>query len=154
MVIFYTYLFISIHGRTLLIFMLSLTHLIMPIDNINTQTIFVVLFTSRLLLTWGRPLDASSSVSPRYSSATYSQLTTSPFLLQILYDDRPHLFLTRVWQVGKGACLAVEVPYHLPPPTAAVPHIIYNPIRAIIPYQPQGLGGNKKSITISPYCWY
>ena len=79
MVSFYTYLFISIHGRTLLIFMLSLTHLTMSIDNVNTQTTFMVLFTSGSLLTWGKPLDALSSISPRYLSATYSQLTTSPF---------------------------------------------------------------------------
>ena len=38
----------------------------------------MVLFTSRSLLTWERPLDASSSVFPRYLSATYSQLITSP----------------------------------------------------------------------------
>ena len=64
MVSFYPYLFISIHGRTLLIFMLLLTHLIMPINYIITQTIFVVLFTSRSLLTWGKPLDASSNICP------------------------------------------------------------------------------------------
>ena len=75
---FYTYFFISIHGRTQLIFMLSLTCLIMPIDNVNTQIIFMVLFTSRSLLPWGKPLDASFGISPRYLSATYSQLTTSP----------------------------------------------------------------------------
>ena len=79
MVSFYTYLFISIHGRSLLIFMLLLTHLIMPIDNVNTQTIFMVLFTSGPLLTWGEPLDASSGLSNGYLSATHSQSTTSPF---------------------------------------------------------------------------
>ena len=52
---------------------------IMPIDNVNTQTIFMVLFTSGSLLTWGKSLDASSGVSPRYLSTTYSQLTVSPF---------------------------------------------------------------------------
>ena len=52
---------------------------IMPIDDINTQTIFMVLFTSGSLLTWGKPLDTSSSISPRYLSTTYSQLTVSPF---------------------------------------------------------------------------
>ena len=51
----------------------------MPIDNVNTQTIFMVLFTSGSLLTWGKSLDALSSVSPRYLSTTYSQLTISPF---------------------------------------------------------------------------
>ena len=79
MVSFYPYVFISIHGRTLLIFMLLLTCLIMPINNVITQTIFMVLFTSGSLLTLGEPLDASSSISSRYSSATYSQLTTSLF---------------------------------------------------------------------------
>ena len=59
--------------------MLSPTCLVKPINNVITQTIFVVLFTSGSLLTWGKPLDASSGVSPRYLSATYSQLTTSPF---------------------------------------------------------------------------
>ena len=39
----------------------------------------MVLFTSRSLLTWGKPLDASSGVPPRYLSTTYSQLTVSPF---------------------------------------------------------------------------
>ena len=75
---FYTYLFTSIHGRTLLIFMLSLTCQIMPIDNVNTQTTFMVLFTSRSLLTWGKPIDALSVISPRYLPPTYSQLTISP----------------------------------------------------------------------------
>ena len=39
----------------------------------------MVLFTSGSLLTWGKPLDVSSGISPRYSSATYSQLSASPF---------------------------------------------------------------------------
>ena len=39
-----------------------------------------------------------------------------PLILKILYDDRLCLFLTRVRQVGEGPCLAVGVPYHLPPP--------------------------------------
>ena len=75
---FYTYLFISIHDRTLLIFKLSLTCPIMPINNVNTQTIFMVLFISRSLLTWEKPLDASSGISPRYLPTTHSQLTIPP----------------------------------------------------------------------------
>ena len=80
---FHTYLFISIHDRTLLILMLLLTCPIMPIDNINTQTTFMVLFTSESLLTWGKPLDASSGISHRYLSTTYSQLMVSPFFTDI-----------------------------------------------------------------------
>ena len=79
MVSFYTYFFISIHDKTLLIFMLSWACSIMPINNINTQTMFMVLFTSGSLFTWGKPSDASSGVSPRYLSTTHSQLTISPF---------------------------------------------------------------------------
>ena len=45
--------------------MLSLTCLIMPIDKVITQTIFLVLFTSGSLLTWDRPLDALSGISPQ-----------------------------------------------------------------------------------------
>ena len=112
---FYTYLFISIHGRTLLIFMLSLTCLIMPIDNVNTQTIFMVLFTSGSLLTWGKPSDTSSSISPRYLSTTYSQLTISPFFYRHHMMTDYAFFLTRAGQVGEGAHLAVGEPYHLPP---------------------------------------
>ena len=84
---FLPYLFISIHGRTLLTFMLLLTCLIMPINNVITQTIFVVLFISGSLLTCGKPLDASSSVSPMYLSATYSQLTTSLFYRHHMMTD-------------------------------------------------------------------
>ena len=87
--------------------MSSLTCLIMPIDNIITQTIFMVLFTSRSLLTWGEPLDTSSGISPRYLSAAYSQLTTSPFLYRYYMMTDYAFFLTRVRQVGEGAHLAV-----------------------------------------------
>ena len=75
---FYTYLFISIYDRTLLIFMLLLTCPIMPINNINTQTIFMVLFTSMSLLTWGKPLDASCGISPRHLSTTYFSINYTP----------------------------------------------------------------------------
>ena len=68
-----------------------------------------------------------------------------PLLLQTPYDDRLCLFLTRVQQVGEGACLAVGEPYHLPP-TAAIPHTLYNPIRAVLPHQPQGLGGETENL--------
>ena len=106
MVSFYPYLFISICGKTLLIFMLLLTCLFMPINNAITQTIFVVLFTSGSLLTWGKPLDVSSDISPRYLSATYSQLTIS-LLLQTPYNDRLCFLLTGVRQVGEGPYPAV-----------------------------------------------
>ena len=45
---------------------------------------------------------------------------------------------------GKELALAVGVPYPLPP-TAAIPHIIYNPIGAVLPNQTQGLGEEMKS---------
>ena len=45
--------------------------------------------------------------------------------------------------MGEGTHLTVGVPYHLPP-TAVIPHIIYNPIGALLPYWPQGLGERQK----------
>ena len=42
------------------------------IDDVNTQTRFMVLFTLGSLLTWGKPLDASSGISPRYLSTMVS----------------------------------------------------------------------------------
>ena len=58
-------------------------------------------------------------------------------------------FLTRVRQVGEGPHPTVGAPYHLPP-TATIPNIIYKSIRAVLPYQPQGLGGETESL--SQYC--
>ena len=55
----------------------------MFIIGVKTQTRFMVLFTSRSLLTWRKSLDASPSISPRYLPAIYPKLTISPSLLQI-----------------------------------------------------------------------
>ena len=110
--------------------MLSLTCLIMPIYNIITQTIFVVLFTSRSLPTWGKPLDAVSSVSPRYLYTTYSQLTTSPFFYR-------HHMMTDYTLPHCGE------PYHLSH-TAAILHIIYNPTEAVPLTRLKGLGEKQK----------
>ena len=49
----------------------------MHADETITQTIFAIQFTSRSFSHLGRPLDASSGISPRYSSATSFPLTIS-----------------------------------------------------------------------------
>ena len=51
----------------------------MSVIEVNTQTRFMVLFTSGSLFTWGKPLDALPGVSPRYLSTVSLQLTISPF---------------------------------------------------------------------------
>ena len=79
----------------------------MSIDDVNTETRFMVLFTSGSLLTWGKPLDASSGVSPRYLSTIYSQLIISPFLLQTSYNERVPFLFTRGRQVEEGDGLNV-----------------------------------------------
>ena len=153
MVSFYTYLFISIHGRSLQILLLLLTCLIMPINNIITQTIFVVLFTSGSLLTWGKPLDASSSISPRYLSPTYSQLTTSPFFYRHHMRKDYTFFSQGSDRWGKDlaplwGCLTIcplLQQFHIPSITQ---------LSLSLPYQPEGLVENRKSIMISPSCWY
>ena len=112
----------------------------MSVDNINTQTRFMVLFTSGSLLTWGKPLDASSGVSPKYLSTIYSQLTISPFLLQTSYNDRVHFLFTRGRQMEKGKELNVGEYQHLPP-TVMVSYTLPSPSGIVLPDQPQGLGG-------------
>ena len=112
----------------------------MSVDNVNTQTRFMVLFTSESLLTWGKPLDTSSGVSPRYLSTIYSQLTISPFLLQTSYNDRVCFLFTRGRQIEKGDGSNVGEYQHLPP-TVLVSYIFPYPSRIVHANQPQGLGG-------------
>ena len=96
----------------------------MSINDINTQTRFMVLFTSRSLLTWGKPFDALSGVSPRYLSTIYSQLTISPFLLQTSYYDGVCLFSQGVDRWRKEMALiwgvSTSAPYCI--------HFIYPPL--------------------------
>ena len=139
---FYPYLFISIHDRTLLIFMLLLTCLIMPISHVSTQTIFMVLFTSRSLLIWGKPLDASSSISPRYLSATYSQLPISPFFCR--HCTMTDYAFFSLWSGRWGKDLTPLWRHLTILPPAAIPPTIHNPIRAVLPDEPQGLGEKQK----------
>ena len=64
MVRFQVYLFIFTCDKALLIFWLSLTYLFHALIKVKTQTRFMVLFTSRSLLTWGKSLDDSPGISP------------------------------------------------------------------------------------------
>ena len=63
------------HDRTPRTLSLLLTYLNRPTDVTITQTIFAVHFTSMSFPHLGRPLDSSSGISPRYSSATTFRLT-------------------------------------------------------------------------------
>ena len=92
---FHDYLFIFIHGKALLIFCYHQHIHLMSVIEVKTQTRFMVLFISGSLLTWGKSLDASPGISPRYLSVTYSQLTISPSLLQISHHDRVCLLLAK-----------------------------------------------------------
>ena len=116
---------------------------IMSIDDVNTQTRFMVLFTSRSLLTWGKPLDALSSISPRYLSTICSKLTTSPFLLQTSYNDRVHFLFARGRQVEKRDGSNVGEYQHLPL-TVMFSYFLPHPSRTVLPEQPQGLGERQK----------
>ena len=116
----------------------------MSIDDVNTQTKFMVLFTSGSLLTWGKPSDASPGVSPRYLSTIYSQLTISPFLLQTFYNDRVCFLFARGRQVEKRNGSNVEEYQHLPL-TAMVSYSLPHPSRTVLPEQPQGLGERQEA---------
>ena len=61
------------------------------------------------------------------------------FLLQTSHHDIYCLHLSGVGQVGEGDGLAVGEPHHLHPITT-VPHTLHYSSRAVLPYQPQGLG--------------
>ena len=52
-------------------------------------------------------------------------------------------FSHKGWTGGGRTLPHCVAPDHLPP-TVAIPHIIYNPIRAVLPYQPEGLGEKQK----------
>ena len=115
----------------------------MSIDDVNTQTRFMVLFTSRSLLTWGKPLDPSSGFSPKYLSTLYSQLTTPPFLLQTSYNDRVHFLFTGGRQMEKRDGYNLGEYQHLPL-TVMVSYSLPYPSGTVLPEQPQGLGERQK----------
>ena len=73
----------------------------MPAIEVKTQTRFIVLFTSRSLLTWGKSPGNSPGISPRYLPAIYPYLTISPYLLQMLHYGRVCLFPTESRPVEK-----------------------------------------------------
>ena len=95
------------------------------------------LFTPRSLLTWRKPLDASSGVSPKYLSTIYSQLTIAPFLLQTSSNDRVHFLFTRGRQVEEGDGLNGGISTSAP--TVTVSYTLPYPSRTVLPDQPQGL---------------
>ena len=118
----------------------------MSIDNVNTQTIFMVLFTSRSLLTWEKPLDASSGISHRYLSTIYSQLTVCPFFYRHPMMTDYDFFSQGSDRWGKEMAL-LWGSLTICPPTTTVPHTLHNSSRAVLPYQPQGLGRETENLT-------
>ena len=116
----------------------------MSVDDINTQTRFMVLFTSGSLLTWGKPLDASPGIFPMYLSTIYSQLTISPFHLQISYSDRVCFLFSRDRQVEKRDGSNLGEYQHLPL-TVTVSYSLPYPRETVLPEQPQGLGERQKA---------
>ena len=113
---------------------------LMSVVEVKTQTRFIVLFTSRSLLTWGKPLDDLPGISPRYLSAVYSQLTISLFYYRH-YTMTEYAFFSQkvdqwrkemalIWGDIKNLPLAMMVSNSLPFPSGTV-----------LPEQPQGLGG-------------
>ena len=111
---FYTYTFIFMHDRTLGSLLLSLTCLNMPGDKTITQTIFVVQFTSRSFPHLGRPMDTSSSISLRYSSATSFPLTISSHYRYNMMSKFEFFFKDPGWwgktYASLGGCLDICPP--------------------------------------------
>ena len=93
----------------------------MPADKIITQTNFTVQFTSRSLPHLRETLDASSNISPRYSSITNSQLTAS-CLYRYNTMANYAFFFQELWSVGEGLFITLGALKHLPPVTAVSYH--------------------------------
>ena len=107
----------------------------MPVIEVKTQTKFMVLFTSRSLLTWGKSLDASPGVCPRYLPAIYPQLSISPYLLQTLHYGRVCLFPTESRLLEKRYGSPVGG-YQYLPSTASVLTSVSFPGRTVLPEWP------------------
>ena len=116
----------------------------MSVDDVDTQMRFMVLFTSKSLLTWEKPLDASPGISPRYLFTIYSQLTISPFLLQTSYNDRVCFLFTRV-DMWRKEMAQMWGNINICPPTAMVSYSLPYPSRTVLPEQPEGLGESQKA---------
>ena len=139
---FYTYPFISIHDTMPRILLLSLTGLIIPTDKVITQTIFVVLFTSRSLSHLGETPGCFVWCLPQVFIC--HQFSTNCILsLQIFHDGQLCLLFPGLWLIREGPCITLGAPKHLPPVTTA-PYDILNPVGALLSHQLKGLGDAEK----------
>ena len=126
---------------------------LMSVVEVKTQTRFMILFTSGSLLTWGKPLDASPGISPRYLPAIYSQLTISPFPLQAPHHDRVCLLLTKSRPMEKRDCSNVGGHQHLPF-AATVSNSLPFPSALSSLNGLKAWGRGRNSAMTSPFCWY
>ena len=130
----YTYPCIPIHDRMPRIPLLSLTCLIMSTDKVITQTIFVVLFTSRSLSHLGETPGCLIWSLPQVLAC--HQLSTNCILsLQIQHDGQPCLLFSSLWLVGEGLFITLGISGHLSM-TTSTPCDFHNSIRALLSHQP------------------
>ena len=132
---FHAYLFIFIHGKTLFIFLLSLTH---PpyvcnwgLDSNKIHGSIHIWVTAH----WGKSLDTLPDISPRYLPASYSHLIISPFLSHTSHHDRVYLFLTKSRPMEKRDGSNVGEHQHFPF-AAKVSNSLPFPSRTVLPEQP------------------
>ena len=129
----YTYFFVFMHDRTPRTLLLSLSHL-----NIPANKIILLKQSSQgnlhlgYFLTWERPLDASSGISPRYSSATSSKLTISSHYRYnagwVIMNSFPKA------PTGRGGLsVTLGVPGHLSI-AESFSCCLCNPFRALLPH--------------------
>ena len=111
----------------------------MPIVEVKTQMRFMVLLTSRSLLTWGKPLDASSWHLPQVFVCCLLSINYIPFLLQTSHHDRVCFLLAKTRLSEKRDGSNVGGHQHLPLITT-VSNSLPFPSRTVLPEQPQGWG--------------
>ena len=126
---------------------------LMSVVEVKTQTRFMVVFPSRPLVTWGKPLDALPGISPRYLPAIYSQLTISPFLLQTYTMTEYAFFLTKSRPMEKRDGSNVGGHQHLPF-AAMVSNTFLSQAELFSLNGLRTWGRGRNSTMTSPSCWY
>ena len=118
----------------------------MPTDKIIPQCLQ---FNSHLghFLTWERPLDTSSGISPRYLPATNSQLTASSLYRYDMMSNYAFFSKDSRWW-GRPLChpgdIWISVHCYI---SSMLPQ---NSIGALLPHQPKGLGMQRSSAVTLP----
>ena len=109
----------------------------------------MVLFTSRSLSHLGQTLRCLIWHLPQVFICYLLSINYIHFL-QIQHDNQVHLHFTGLQYGRKGPCLVMGVPQYLPL-IIMISHYVHNPVRALLPHWPNGLGGQRNPTMTLPF---